>query len=99
MGMTSVSVVMTVKVLNFHHRGPFPKEPPQWIRWLILGKLRRLLCMNPSYNYRRHQKSTSLMRRFSQKLTTDPSTNSENSTLLNSDSNKGRESINLRART
>lgn len=43
MGMTSVSVVMTVVVLNFHHRGPIQQEVPDWIRSLVLDKLRRFL--------------------------------------------------------
>ncbi|WKX88903.1 hypothetical protein Q1695_008496 [Nippostrongylus brasiliensis] len=45
MGMTSVSVVMTVLVLNFHHRGPFNEPVPQWARVLVLDKLRRMLHM------------------------------------------------------
>jgi cell division protein FtsB len=40
-------------VLNFHHRGPFHKEIPYWIRWFILDKLRRFLRMNLPYaNFR-----------------------------------------------
>ncbi|KHJ95676.1 Neurotransmitter-gated ion-channel ligand binding domain protein [Oesophagostomum dentatum] len=34
-----------VKVLNFHHRGPFNEPVPQWARVLVLQRLRRLLRM------------------------------------------------------
>lgn len=71
MGMTSVSVVMTVMVLNFHHRGPFHKEIPYWIRWLVLDKLRRALCMKLPYSDMRQPKHSSLLRRLSLKLTID----------------------------
>ncbi|KAL6731984.1 hypothetical protein Aduo_002796 [Ancylostoma duodenale] len=49
MGMTSVSVVMTVLVLNFHHRGPFNEPVPEWARVLILQRLRKLLHMKLSH--------------------------------------------------
>uniref|UniRef100_A0A1I8AR31 Neur_chan_LBD domain-containing protein n=1 Tax=Steinernema glaseri TaxID=37863 RepID=A0A1I8AR31_9BILA len=49
MSMTSVSVVMTVMVLNFHHRGPFNKPVPDWVRVFILEKLRRILFMKLPY--------------------------------------------------
>ena len=45
MTLTSCSVILTVMILNFHHRGPFNKPVPRWVRSLILNKLRRLLCM------------------------------------------------------
>ncbi|CAI4226524.1 unnamed protein product [Auanema sp. JU1783] len=45
MGMTSVSVVMTVLVLNFHHRGPFNEPIPYWVRVMILERLRKILRM------------------------------------------------------
>ncbi|PIO72737.1 Neurotransmitter-gated ion-channel transmembrane region [Teladorsagia circumcincta] len=48
MGMTSVSVVMTVLVLNFHHRGPFNEPVPNWARVLVLDRLRRFLRMKLS---------------------------------------------------
>ncbi|VDK53375.1 unnamed protein product [Gongylonema pulchrum] len=43
--MTSISVVMTVMVLNFHHRGPFDRPVPPWIRTFVLQKLRSFLKM------------------------------------------------------
>lgn len=47
--MTSISVVMTVMVLNFHHRGPFDRPVPEWIRVLVLQKLRSFLKMHLQY--------------------------------------------------
>ncbi|CAG2177461.1 unnamed protein product, partial [Oppiella nova] len=38
MGITSVSIIMTVIVLNFHYRGPIKKEMPDWLKRLILNK-------------------------------------------------------------
>ena len=46
MGLTSVSVLMTVLVLNFHHRGPLKRKVPTWMHWLILQKLRSFLGMS-----------------------------------------------------
>lgn len=38
MAMTSVTVIMTVFVLNLHHRGPNNKPIPNWLRRLFLEK-------------------------------------------------------------
>ena len=40
MSLTSVSVIMTVFVLNLHHRGPDKRAIPPWLRRLFLGTLR-----------------------------------------------------------
>ncbi|KAL8562649.1 hypothetical protein ACOMHN_011221 [Nucella lapillus] len=40
MSLTSVSVIMTVFVLNLHHRGPDKRAIPTWIRRLFLGSVR-----------------------------------------------------------
>ncbi|NP_001297424.1 acetylcholine receptor subunit alpha-type acr-16-like precursor [Aplysia californica] len=37
MSLTSVSVIMTVFVLNLHHRGPQKQSVPDWLRRLFLG--------------------------------------------------------------
>lgn len=37
MALTSVSVIMTVFVLNLHHRGPHKHSVPSWIKKLFLG--------------------------------------------------------------
>lgn len=70
-----MSVMMTVLVLNVHHRGPINKEIPQWIRWLVLEKLRRLLCMkfpqsqSPQRNPTTAPNDSPLMWRFLLKTT------------------------------
>jgi len=46
MSLTSLSVIMTVFVLNLHHRGPNRVEVPYWIRHLCLGKLQSIFCIN-----------------------------------------------------
>uniref|UniRef100_A0A158Q739 Neur_chan_LBD domain-containing protein n=1 Tax=Elaeophora elaphi TaxID=1147741 RepID=A0A158Q739_9BILA len=47
--LTSISVVMTVMVLNFHHRGPFDSPVPEWVRVLVLQKLRNFLKVHLQY--------------------------------------------------
>ncbi|KAH9495409.1 Neuronal acetylcholine receptor subunit alpha-10, partial [Bulinus truncatus] len=37
MALTSVSVIMTVFVLNLHHRGPHKHSVPPWLKKLFLG--------------------------------------------------------------
>lgn len=39
MAITSVSVIMTVIVLNFHYRGPIRKEMPRWLKKFLLDKV------------------------------------------------------------
>ncbi|KAM3721114.1 Neuronal acetylcholine receptor [Dirofilaria immitis] len=48
--LTSISVVMTVMVLNFHHRGPFDHPVPEWVRVLVLQKLRHFLRVHLQYS-------------------------------------------------
>ncbi|TKR95138.1 hypothetical protein L596_009346 [Steinernema carpocapsae] len=76
MSMTSVSVVMTVMVLNFHHRGPFNKPVPEWVRVFILDKLRRWLFMKLPYtgygdSVTSAISATGLMRKMSVRLAID----------------------------
>ncbi|PIO62183.1 Cation transporter family protein, partial [Teladorsagia circumcincta] len=74
MGMTSVSVVMTVLVLNFHHRGPFNEPVPNWARVLVLDRLRRFLRMklsNRADSSRMSVCSNSIMRRTSVRVAMD----------------------------
>ncbi|ELU14382.1 hypothetical protein CAPTEDRAFT_204309 [Capitella teleta] len=40
MGMTSVSVIMTVFVLNLHHRGPNNTPVPPWLHKVFLSRLK-----------------------------------------------------------
>ncbi|XP_061194933.1 neuronal acetylcholine receptor subunit alpha-2-like [Saccostrea echinata] len=48
MSLTSVSVIMTVFVLNLHHRGPNRHPVPVWLRNFLLGPLHDILCMGKS---------------------------------------------------
>ncbi|KAI1722194.1 neurotransmitter-gated ion-channel ligand binding domain-containing protein [Ditylenchus destructor] len=50
MAMTSISVIMTVMVLNFHHRGPFNKPVPPWVHDMVLNKIRNVLRMRMPYS-------------------------------------------------
>ncbi|VDN01622.1 unnamed protein product [Thelazia callipaeda] len=54
--MTSISVVMTVVVLNFHHRGRFNQPVPEWIRVIVLKKLRNYLNMKLEYSSNKNNK-------------------------------------------
>ncbi|XP_038070482.1 neuronal acetylcholine receptor subunit alpha-10-like [Patiria miniata] len=45
MVMVSLSLAMSVVVLNLHHMGPAPQPVPQWLRSLILSKFGRLILM------------------------------------------------------
>ncbi|EFO23786.1 hypothetical protein LOAG_04698 [Loa loa] len=47
--LTSISVIMTVMVLNFHHRGPFDRPVPEWVHILVLQKLRHFLKVHLQY--------------------------------------------------
>ncbi|RWS26207.1 nicotinic acetylcholine receptor alpha 5 subunit-like protein [Leptotrombidium deliense] len=39
MAITSISVIMTVIVLNFHYRGPIRKEMPEWLKNFLMEKM------------------------------------------------------------
>ncbi len=60
---------MTVIVLNLHHRGPFQRELPRWLRWLLLDKIHSILCMPQSayFSERNSQKDRSVGRRLQMK--------------------------------
>ena len=52
MAMTSLSIMLTVFVLQLHHAGPHQKAVPAWMRSLVIGAIARVLCMRshlPSY--------------------------------------------------
>jgi hypothetical protein len=44
MAMTSVSVMMTVFVLNLHYRGPKKNEIPFWLQQLLSLSLANVVC-------------------------------------------------------
>ena len=56
MAMTSLSIVLTVFVLQLHHVGPNQKPVPRWIRRVVVGVISRALCMRSHiesyYGYR-----------------------------------------------
>ncbi|XP_071484447.1 neuronal acetylcholine receptor subunit alpha-10-like [Diadema antillarum] len=47
MVLVSVSILLTVSVINLHHRGPYCKRAPRWARKFILGELARYLRLQP----------------------------------------------------
>lgn len=71
MSLTSISVIMTVLVLNLHHRGPDRQEIPQWMRHTVLGKLRQLFCINDPTTPLINAEETKILRSMSLKLTLD----------------------------
>ncbi|GFO05211.1 neuronal acetylcholine receptor subunit alpha-10 [Plakobranchus ocellatus] len=46
MGMTSLSIILTVFVLQLHHVGPHKRPVPRWLRTIICDMLARLVCMS-----------------------------------------------------
>uniref|UniRef100_A0A0K0ERV6 Neuronal acetylcholine receptor subunit alpha-10-like n=1 Tax=Strongyloides stercoralis TaxID=6248 RepID=A0A0K0ERV6_STRER len=59
MVMTSISVVMTVMVLNLHHRGPFNKPVGPKLKYWILKRLKRFLNMHlPTLTIEEHQRES-----------------------------------------
>ena len=52
MGMTSLSIVLTVFVLQLHHVAPRQERVPLWLRKLMIHYAARALCMKSHlYNY------------------------------------------------
>lgn len=45
MALTSMSVIMTVFVLNLHHRGPNKHAVPFWLKDILINKLSPYLCL------------------------------------------------------
>ena len=45
MAMTSLSIVLTVFVLQLHHVGPNTKPVPRWNRRIVVGLIARAICM------------------------------------------------------
>lgn len=50
MGMTSLSIILTVFVLQLHHVGPHQKGVPRWLQILSYDILSSVLCMRPRKN-------------------------------------------------
>jgi len=52
MAMTSLSIVLTVFVLQLHHVGPHQKPVPNWIKKLVIHYIARIVCMRSHiYSY------------------------------------------------
>lgn len=45
MAMTSLSIVLTVFVLQLHHVGPHQKPVPRWIKRLVIDFIAKAICM------------------------------------------------------
>ncbi|RUS75096.1 hypothetical protein EGW08_017150 [Elysia chlorotica] len=45
MGMTSMSIILTVFVLQLHHVGPHKRPVPGWLNTLVVGVFSRLVCI------------------------------------------------------
>ena len=57
MAMTSLSIVLTVFVLQLHHVGPNTKPVPRWIRAVVISVISRIICMRSSNtNYYQYDK-------------------------------------------
>ncbi|XP_055336618.1 neuronal acetylcholine receptor subunit alpha-10-like isoform X2 [Paramacrobiotus metropolitanus] len=59
MTMTSISVIMTVIILNFHFRSPEKYTVPPWVCDVVLNKLAYILCIETDYNKRLRSKAAS----------------------------------------
>lgn len=47
MGMTSLSIILTVFVLQLHHVGPHQSGVPKWLQILSYDVLASILCLRP----------------------------------------------------
>ena len=62
MAMTSMSIVLTVVVLQLHHVGPNQKQVPRWLKRIVIDVIARALCMGSyvdnhySHKHKVHQR-------------------------------------------
>lgn len=59
--LVSISVVLTIIVLNLHHGGPYIRPVPNWMRRIILFKLARLLRIDSNAVYSRKRKKVGIV--------------------------------------
>ncbi|XP_071811205.1 neuronal acetylcholine receptor subunit alpha-10-like [Apostichopus japonicus] len=59
--LVSISVVLTIIVLNLHHGGPYIRPVPNWMRRIILFKLARLLRIDSKAVYSRKRKKVGIV--------------------------------------
>ena len=73
MTLTSMSVIMTVFVLNLHHRGPNKRQVPRWMKELLVNKISPYLCLYESDEVmaRYYRTEDRFMKNVSLKLTLD----------------------------
>lgn len=50
MGVTSLSIILTVFVLQLHHVGPHQRPVPRWLRILCFDLLSKMVCLRPPKN-------------------------------------------------
>ncbi|XP_055874412.1 neuronal acetylcholine receptor subunit alpha-10-like isoform X3 [Biomphalaria glabrata] len=55
MGMTSLSIILTVFVLQLHHVGPHKRRVPRWLKSLVFGFFARVVCMRQDLQNMRQQ--------------------------------------------
>ena len=56
MGMTSMSIILTVFVLQLHHVGPHKRPVPGWLNTIVVGLFARLVCMSrDSQPFKQHR--------------------------------------------
>lgn len=48
MGMTSLSIILVVFVLQLHHVSPHQRPVPKWLRFICVELLARMMCMRTS---------------------------------------------------
>ena len=55
MAMTSLSIILTVFVLQLHHVGPHQKPVPRWLRALVFDLLARMVCMGRASTFMKNR--------------------------------------------
>ena len=53
--MTSLSIILTVFVLQLHHVGPHQKPVPRWLRALVFDLLARMVCMGRASTFMKNR--------------------------------------------
>eukprot|EP00057_Strongylocentrotus_purpuratus_P001265 XP_001197574.2 PREDICTED: neuronal acetylcholine receptor subunit alpha-7-like [Strongylocentrotus purpuratus] len=49
MVLVSISILLTVSVINLHHRGPYCRPAPRWLKRIILGQIAWYLRLQPDH--------------------------------------------------
>ena len=93
MTLTSMSVIMTVFVLNLHHRGPNKRRVPRWIKEMLVNKISPFLCLSESDEFtERYYRDDRFIKNMSLKITLDNIQQAlENESQLENNANNLRE--------